>query len=116
MPSRPFEIVSVDFVTSLPLTARGYDTLMVVVDRFSKYVVLVPCTADVDAAACAKLFFDIWVTKFGMPSKLISDRDVRFTSGFWNGLMQCLGCRLNMSSSFHPQTDGQTERFNRSLE
>ena len=109
--------MSLDFVTSLPLTARGYDTLMVIVDRFPKFVVLVPCSANVDATtSCAKLFFDFWVTKFGMPSKLISDRDVRFTSGFWNGLMQCLGCKLNMSSSFHPQTDGQTERFNRSLE
>ncbi len=79
---------------------------MVIVDKFSKYVVLVPCSGDVDATSAARLLFDNWVTKFGVPSKVISDRDVRFTSTFWNSLLRCMGCKLNMSSSFHPQTDG----------
>ena len=116
MPTKPFEVVSLDFITNLPRTARGNDAVLVIVDRFSKYVVMIPCSGDVDAASTAHLFFDFWVSRFGVPSKLISDRDVRFTSTFWNTLLRCLNCRLNMSSSFHPQTDGQTERFNRSLE
>ena len=106
VPSKPFEIVSLEFLTNLPCTIRGNDAVLVIVDRFSKYVVMIPCSGDVDAASTARLFFEFWVSRFGVPCKLISDRDVRFTSSFWNSLLRCLNCRLNMSSGFHPQTDG----------
>ena len=58
VPSRPFEVVSIDFVTGLPMTDRGVDAVMVMVDRFSKYVTIVPCTTDIDATSCARVFFD----------------------------------------------------------
>ena len=116
VPDRPFECVSMDFVTCLPLTDRGYDAIFVVVDKFSKWVQLIPCTTEVDAVTCAPLFFENWVCKFGMPSRIICDRDPRFTSNFWSGLMRNLDCKLAMSTAYHPQTDGQTERFNRSIE
>jgi hypothetical protein len=91
-----------DFVVGLPPTARGSDTILVMVDRFSKYVVTIPCSDTSSATDVAKLFFDNIVCKFGMPSKLISDRDVRFTSLFWQSLVKLMGCKLNMSSAYHP--------------
>ena len=83
IPVRPFEIVLLDFVTSLPRTARGHDAVLTVVDKFSKLVTLVPCATDVDAMETARLFFEHVVCKYGVPKKLVSDRDVRFTSVFW---------------------------------
>ena len=80
---RPFDVIALDFVTALPRTARGHDAVLTVVDRFSKLVTLVPCTIYVDAMETARLFFEHVVCKYGMPRKLISDRDVRFTSVFW---------------------------------
>ena len=89
-------------MTGLPPTERGHDTILTIVDRFSKYVVLLPCTIELDAADSARLFFDNVVCKFGMPEKLISDRDGRFCSLFWQALFNLMGCKLNMSSAFHP--------------
>ena len=94
--------MALDFVPGLPLTKSGNDTVLTIVDRFSKYVVLLPCKIALDAVETAKLFFDNWVCKFGMPEKLISDRDVRFQSFFWQSLHKLLGCKLNMSTAFHP--------------
>ena len=65
------------------MTQNGHDSILTIVDRFSKYVILIPLTTTVDAAEVARLFFDHVVCKFGMPSKVISDRDTKFTSMFW---------------------------------
>ncbi len=84
MPERPFQIVSMDFITGLPLTtARGHDAILTIVDRYSKMVLLLPVSVTIDAAATAKLFFDQFICKFGVPQKIISDRDTQFTSLFW---------------------------------
>ena len=80
---QPFDHVALDFVTGLPPTARGHDAVLTVVDRFSKFVILIPCTTQITADETARLFFEHVVCQHGMPSKLISDRDVRFTSLFW---------------------------------
>ena len=72
-----------DFITSLPVTQSGYDSILTVVDRFSKFVILIPIHTTVDAADVARLFFDNVVCKYGMPVKVISDRDTKFTSSFW---------------------------------
>ena len=103
---RPFEHVSLDFVTALPRTPCGHDAVLCVVDKFSKLVTLIPCTTEVDARETARLFFEHVVCKYSVPKKLISDRDVRFTSLFWKGLFSLLQCKLNLSTAFHPQTDG----------
>jgi hypothetical protein len=87
------------------------------VDRLSKMAVLVPCTTTIDAAGVARLWHErVWCYGLGMPTVLISDRDPRFTSSYWQTVQKLLGTKLNMSSSFHPQTDGQTERVHRTLE
>lgn len=82
--------MSLDFITGLPPTARGFDTILVLVDRFSKFVSCIPCTETTTAIDVARMFFDHIVCKFGMPLKLISDRDTRFVSLFWQALLKLL--------------------------
>jgi hypothetical protein len=72
-----------DFVTHLPVTPRGFDTIFSIIDRFSRYCLFIPMKGDSSALDCANLFFKHWVCNFGMPKKIISDRDPKFTSKFW---------------------------------
>jgi hypothetical protein len=116
IPNKKWEIVSMDFITSLPRTKNKYDAIMVVVDKLTKMVHFILCTTDIDARQVARLFFNEVVRYHGIPATIISDRDSKFTSMFWKELWSCLGTSLNMSSSYHPETDGQTERTNRTLE
>lgn len=74
----PFSHVTMDFVTNLPVSVRGYDCIFTVVDRFSRLVRFIPCMTASNAEDIAGLFFEHWVCKFGVPSKIISDRHVRF--------------------------------------
>ena len=116
MPDHCWEHVSHDLITGLPSTARGWDSIAVFVDRLSKHIVLVPTTKTVDADKYAHLFFENVYRRFGLPKVILSDRDPRFTSHFWNSLFSKLGSKLSFSTAFHPQTDGQTERANRTVE
>lgn len=116
VPERAWHTVTMDLITSLPRTRRGCDAIIVVVDKLTKWSIYIPTTTDVDAPSVAQLFFQHVVRQRGLPSMIISDRDPRFTSLFWKALWQQLGTRLHMSTAFHPQTDGQTERQNRTLE
>jgi hypothetical protein len=116
IPTRRWEVVTIDFITALPKTKNGHDAIMGVVDKLSKMVHYIPCTTDITAVQAARLFFKHVVKHHGIPSIIISDRDTKFTSFFWKTLWSCLGTNLNMSSSFHPETDGQTEIANRTLE
>ena len=115
-PSSPFQHVTMDFVTNLPVSNRGFDAIFSIVDRFSRLCKFIPCKTSISALEVADLFFEQWVCKYGMPTKIISDRDVKFTSSFWQQLMGLLQCRVALSTSYHPQTDGLTERFHRSIE
>ena len=114
-PKGPWESVSMDFITCLP-KSEGSGSIIVVVDRFSKYGTFIAAPPDVTADDTAKLFFKNVVKYWGVPHVIVSDRDPRFTGRFWSELFKMMGTELNFSTSFHPQTDGQTERVNALLE
>ena len=115
-PPRRWDQVSMDLITQLPRTRTGNDAILVVVDKYSKMLHCAPTTTTVTAPQLAQLFFNEIVRHHGVPSSIISDRDPRFTSSFWQQLWKQLGTRLAMSTAYHPQTDGQTERANRTIE
>ncbi|KAL0536582.1 hypothetical protein IC582_025533 [Cucumis melo] len=116
VPGWKWESVSMDFITGLPKTLRGYTVIWVVVDRLTKSAHFVPGKSTYTASKWGQLYMTEIVRLHGVPVSIISDRDARFTSKFWKGLQIALGTRLDFSTAFHPQTDGQTERLNQILE
>ena len=115
IPDKCWEQVTLDLITGLPESARGNDSCVVFVDRLSKMVHYAPCSKTVDAPGMARLFVNEVVRLHGWPRVVISDRDPRFDSDFWRAVMAGSGTKLRMSTPYHPQTDGQTERANRTL-
>ncbi|CAH9133677.1 unnamed protein product [Cuscuta epithymum] len=115
IPSRPWQSVSMDFISGFPKVG-GMSTILVIVDRFSKYGVFVAAPDSCPAEVTAELFFKNVVKPFGLPEDIISDRDSRFTGRFWTALFKILGSDLKFSIAYHPQTEGQTERMNALLE
>src|ERR1700744_4667113 len=112
----PFQQVTCDFITDLPLS-NGFDSIMVVVDHgLSKGVIYSPCNKTIDAKGTANLYIrNIW-KRFGFPRLFISDRDPRFSSKVFQEIAKTMGIDQRMSTAFHPQTDGETERVNQELE
>jgi len=116
IPEVKWESTSMDFITKLPTTADGCDAIMAVVERLSKMVHLIPTRTTATAPEIAELYFN-YVTKLhGLQKSIISDRDSKFTSRFWEELTKLWDTRLGRSTAYHPQTDGQTERTNRVLQ
>eukprot|EP00877_Chromochloris_zofingiensis_P003160 jgi/Chrzof1/12845/Cz07g09130.t1 len=117
IPGRRWESVSLDLVTCMPKTQRGNDTVVVFVDRLSKMVHFHACTQQgTDAVAMAHIFIEQVYRLHGVPKEFVSDIDPRFTGEYWAEVCKLLGTKRALSSSYHPQTDGQTERANRVLE
>ncbi|GJP69722.1 hypothetical protein CLOP_g722 [Closterium sp. NIES-67] len=112
----PWQVVSLDFITGLPPTTSSHDAILVVIDKFSKMGHFIPTHTTARTEETAQLFVRHIISQHGIPTTLISDRDPKFTSKFWKELMSLLGTKLGMSSAYHPQTDGQTERLNQIVE
>ncbi|KAL2004441.1 hypothetical protein VTN00DRAFT_6592 [Thermoascus crustaceus] len=120
-PKRPWQSISLDFITDLPaskepLTGIIYDSILVIVDRLTKYAYFLPYKKASNAEELAYTFLQIIFGNHRMPEEFVSDRDKLFTSGFWQTLTCQLGSKHKLSTTAHPQTDGQTEWMNQTLE
>jgi transposase InsO family protein len=115
IPKTAWHTISMDFIEGLPRSQR-YDCILVVVDLFTKYAHFVTLSHPFSALTVAQSFFKHIYKLHGLPSAIVSDRDKIFISHFWKQLFKLAGVSLRMSSSYHPQTDGQTERVNQCLE
>jgi hypothetical protein len=116
IPEKFWECVSTDLITALPPTSSGHDAIAVFVDKLSKMVHVEPCHTTINAEEFASLYLNRVIRYHGIPKKLLSDRDARFTGHFGVALHRLIGTRQAFSTAFHPQTDGQTERMNRVIE
>ena len=105
-----------DFIVGLPRTPNGNDSIWVIIDRLTKVAHFIPVNTTYTGNKLAQLYIDKIVKLHGVPSRIVSDRDTKFTSRFWKKLHEALGTKLDFSSAYHPQTDGQTERVNQILE
>jgi len=116
LPYAPWQSIAMDFITELPLS-EGCDQLWVIIDRFTKMAHFLPLRKEGKSAADLAVIFarEVW-KHHGLPTDIVSDRDSRFTSETWKEFLQLLGIRSRMSTAFHPQTDGQTERLNQTIE
>ena len=114
IPSKPWEVIAMDFVGPFP-PSNGFNYLWVIVDKLTNMVHLVPTTTVVSAKRLAEMYFEKLFPLHGLPRAIVSDRDSKFVSKFWSVLHKILGTTLLMSSAYHPQTDGATERVNRTV-
>ena len=111
----PWKSISMDFIVKLPIS-EGFDSILVVVDRFSKMCHLIPCNERIDAPQAANLLLKNVFKHHGLPIDMVSDRGTQFTSKFWASICEQMGIQRKLSTAAHPQTDGQTERTNQTLE
>jgi Integrase core domain. len=115
VPEKPWTHITADFIVKLPL-AQGYDAILVVVDRLTKMAHFVATTEKTSAVGLARLFRDHVWKLHGLPESIISDRGPQFAAGLMKEVNEMLGIQTKLSTAFHPQTDGQTERMNQELE
>ncbi|GJV91082.1 putative reverse transcriptase domain-containing protein [Tanacetum coccineum] len=111
-----WERITMDFVSKLPKTSIGHDTIWVIVDRLTKSAHFIPTRATDSMETLTRLYIKEIVSRHGVPISIISDRDSHFTSRFWQSLQNALGTQLHMSTTYHPETDGQSERTIQTLE
>ncbi|GJW37127.1 putative reverse transcriptase domain-containing protein [Tanacetum coccineum] len=116
IPEWKWDKITMDFITKLPRSKSGNDTIWVIVDRLTKSAHFLAIREDYSTERLAKIYVDEIVARHGVPVSIISDRDGRFTSRCWQTVQKALGTRLDMSTAYHPQTDGQSERTIQTLE
>ncbi|GJW12480.1 putative reverse transcriptase domain-containing protein [Tanacetum coccineum] len=116
IPQWKWDNITMDFVMKLPKSSQGYDTIWVIVDRLTKSAIFVPMRETDPMDKLARIYLKEVVTRHGIPLSIICDRDPRFASNFWRSLQNALGTSLDMSTAYHPQTDGQSERTIQTLE
>jgi len=116
IPQWKWERITMDFITKLPKTSGGYDAIWVIVDRLTKSAHFIPIRETYSMEQLTRLYVKEIVSRHGAPISIISDRDSRFTSNFWKSLQDSFGTKLEMSTAYHPQTDGQSERTIQMLE
>ncbi|GJR99347.1 putative reverse transcriptase domain-containing protein [Tanacetum coccineum] len=107
IPMWKWERITMDFVTKLPKTSTGHDAIWVIVDRLTKSAHFIPIRATDSMETLTRLYIKEIVSRHGVPISIISDRDSHFTSRFWQSLQNALGTQLDMSTAYHPETDGQ---------
>ncbi len=119
VPTHCWKHLSMDFVTGLPISTNWkgetYDSILVIVDLPTKMVHYEPVKVTIDALGLAEVIIDMVVRHHGFPDFFVSDRSLVFTSKFWSSLCSFLGIKRRLSTAFHPQTDGQTERQNSTM-
>ncbi|MBW0576998.1 hypothetical protein O181_116713 [Austropuccinia psidii MF-1] len=115
IPNGPWICLSIYFITQLPLS-NSFDSILVIVDRFSKMAVFIPKISSIISLYLAHLFIKNILSKHGLPSRIVSGRGSLFVSSFWTNLCQQLKISIDLSTAYHPETDGQTERVNQILE
>nr|GFB08854.1 reverse transcriptase domain-containing protein [Tanacetum cinerariifolium] len=116
IPEGKWDNITMDFVTKLPKSSQGYDTIWVIVDRLTKSAIFTPIRETDHMDKLARIYLKEVVMRHGITISIISDRDPRFTSNFWRSLQNALGTRLDMSTAYHLETDGQSERTIQTLE
>ncbi|GKA88324.1 reverse transcriptase domain-containing protein [Tanacetum coccineum] len=116
IPEWKWDKITMDFITKLPRSKSGHDTIWVIVDRLTKSAHFLAIREDYSTEKLAKIYIDEIVARHGVPVSIISDRDGRFTSRCWQTVQKALGTRLDISTTYHPQTDGQSEHTIQTLE
>ncbi len=115
IPSKPWEDISIDLITGLP-ESNTFNTIVVIVDRFSKMIKLIAATDHISSEGIARVYRDHVWKDHGIPERIISDRGSVFVSRFMDALHKLIGSKAATSTAYHPQTDGQTERVNQEVE
>lgn len=118
-PQKPWQEITMDFMSGIPPSKRNgcvYDAILVIVDRYTKMSLYIAVTKTLTAVDLAEILVERVISRFGVPKGIVSDRDTKFTSEFWSELCHRLKIKRRLSTAFHPQTDGQTERQNQTIQ
>ncbi|GJR11774.1 putative reverse transcriptase domain-containing protein [Tanacetum coccineum] len=116
IPEWKWDNITMDFITKLPKSSQGFDTIWVIVDRLTKSAHFLPIRENDPLDKLARLYLNRIVARHGIPTLIICDHDGRFTSNFWKSFQKALGTDVSMSTAYHPETDGQSERTIQTLE
>ncbi|GJR88189.1 putative reverse transcriptase domain-containing protein [Tanacetum coccineum] len=116
IPEWKWDNITMDFITKLPRSSQGFDTIWVIVDRLTKSAHFLPIRENDPLDKLERLYLNRIVARHGVPASIICDRDGRFTSNFWRSFQKALGTDISMSTAYHPETDGQSERTIQTLE